>query len=167
MLFSHSTLSILIILATSLPALAMKRGPASDTVIHFTEGTGQADKSGSQEYLKGPFEYPASCNQEGIDLGEKPAEFDFVVFEDGSEDVKLKLACKVQCKKVSEDHKAEYTFIPDEPFLDPAKSKNKDIGKVWCDKVIERDESVWKKEGDVPLPKSKLERHDRGLALTL
>ncbi|WWD09157.1 hypothetical protein V865_007279 [Kwoniella europaea PYCC6329] len=142
--------TVLGMLATSILAVsAMKVQQLSDTKITFSDGTGRTLSGGSGDIIKAPTSTFNSCTKEGIDY-QDPAKFDYVIFGDDGDSVKLKLSCQAKCKALSDDQ-AEYTFIKDEPFL---KGTHPEIGRVWCDKVLERDESIWKKEEDVRLPDS-------------
>ncbi|WVQ62452.1 uncharacterized protein L199_000592 [Kwoniella botswanensis] len=149
-MFPTGSLTVLGMLATSMLAVsAMKVQQLSDTKITFSDGTGRALSGGSGDIIKAPTSTSNSCTKEGIDF-QDPAKFDYVIFGDDGDSVKLKLSCQAQCKALSDDQ-AEYTFIKDEPFL---KGTHTEIGRVWCDKVLERDESIWKKVEDVHLPDS-------------
>ncbi|OCF59422.1 hypothetical protein L486_02087 [Kwoniella mangroviensis CBS 10435] len=147
MLSTQSSTVLGMLTISSLAVSAMKVQQLSDTKITFSDGTGRTLSSG--DTIKAPTSTSNSCTKEGIDY-QDPAKFDYVIFGDDGDSISLKLSCQAKCKALSDDQ-AEYTFIKDQPFL---RGTHPEIGRVWCDKVLERDESIWKKVEDVPLPDS-------------
>ncbi|WWC58301.1 uncharacterized protein I303_100841 [Kwoniella dejecticola CBS 10117] len=126
--------------------LASARGaqeprPISETRITFSDGTAQSGSAGGITNMCAP--------PEGDKILDPPYHFVFVVNGD-KDKTKLELECHAECKKVS-DKKAEMTFIDHDPWLE---ATNADVGRVWCDKVKSRDESIWKDVKDIRLPDS-------------
>ncbi|WWC66720.1 uncharacterized protein I206_100625 [Kwoniella pini CBS 10737] len=123
--------------------------PESVTKITFSEGT-TFSSNGTTFPSESGSGYIKICSPDvGKPILDGKSNFNFIVLGEGNKN-ELELQCHASCTKTS-DKEAEMNFLKQDPWLE---GNNTDVGRVWCDKVLSRDESIWKDVKDIKLPDS-------------